>query len=75
MASSAVLPILPTTHLTMTSSANTTNKNNILTPTVCNSDPTATTFGMYQQTSFGLNEISIHTLVSNAISVKPYLLS
>ena len=72
MALSVVLAFLPTIHPTMTSNDNTTNNNTISTPVACNGGPTATILGVYQQMLFGLSEILIETLVSNAISVEPY---
>ena len=75
MAPSAVLTFLPTTHSIMTSntnSTNTTHNNNVLIPIACNSGPTAILFCVYQQNLFGLNEISIYTLVSDTTSAEPY---
>ena len=73
MVPKAVLILLPTMHSKITSNANTTNNNNVSTPTVCNSGSTATISGVYQQTLFGLSKISIHMLVFDAISAGPYL--
>ena len=72
MAPKTVLILLPTMHSTIPRNANTTDNNNFSTPTVCNSGPTTTIFSVYQQTLFGLREISIRTLVSDTISAEPY---
>ena len=65
MAPKTVLILLPTMHSKITCNANTTNNNDVSTTTVYNSGSTATIFDVYQQTLFGLSEISIHTLVSD----------
>ena len=67
-----VLTFLPTTHSTVTSNITTTNDNNVSNLTVCNSGATASNFDMYQQTSIDSNEISIRTLVLDAISTETY---
>ena len=56
----------------MTSNDNTTKNNNVSTPTACNSDPTKSNFGVYQQTLVWSSEISIDTLISDDISAEPY---
>ena len=68
-----VLNLFPIMYSTITSNTNTTNKSNVSTPTVCNSGPIITILSVYQQTLFGLREISIHTRVSDVISTEPCL--
>ena len=72
MVPTAARTFIPTTHLTMTSNANTTNNNNVYTPTACNSGSIASNFGVHQQTLIGTSYVSIHTLITDAISAKPY---
>ena len=68
-----VFTSLPITLPTMTSIFNTTDNNNISTLSASNSAPTPSNFGVYQHTSIGLSEISIHTLVPDAISARSYI--
>ena len=56
----------------MTSTTSTITNNNVSTLTAGISGYALSNFGVYQQTSVGLSELSIYTLVTDAISAEPY---
>ena len=60
------------TSTTMTSTTSTITNNNVSTLTAGISGYALSNFGVYQQTSVGLSELSIYTLVTDAISAEPY---
>ena len=72
MAPTAVISFFTTTHTTiMTKTNNTLQQNNI--STIGDSGSSiASTFGVYQQISVGLSDLSIRTLVPDPISADPY---
>ena len=68
MALTAVLDSLPITHNTM----NGTNHNNNSPHSATSRTMVSSTSGVYQQTSIGSSDISVRTLVHDAISADPY---
>ena len=68
MAPTAVLISLPTTNKIM----NSTTTTNVSTSSVTSRATVSLDFGVYQQTSIGFSDISIRTLVLDAISAETY---
>ena len=73
MEPTAVIFLLPTTNTTIMTNMNTTlPQNNISTIIGGSGGSVASNFGIYQQTTVGLSELSIRTLVPDPISADPY---